>query len=134
MRRRFLLRLGPIPATLGMDNEKLFLEKLSVSGTYPDSLIHHHEPPTAVRTRREHYRANRAKIFDRVSSRTEAPLIIIDFDDDDDASEQEGPKGGAKLHVVRNVAGLERELSWPSSSAVDRGSGALTRDPALRIV
>ncbi|KAF9878998.1 hypothetical protein CkaCkLH20_03231 [Colletotrichum karsti] len=116
-----------------MHNEELFRGKLAVAETYPASLLHEDERRIAIRARREHYEANKDKIFDTQFLGVEAPLIIIDFKDGDASPVQEGSKG-TTLHTIRNIAGLRRKLSLPTRPDAGKGSRALVRDPALRIV
>ncbi|KAI8314566.1 hypothetical protein K4K59_002647 [Colletotrichum sp. SAR11_240] len=113
--------------------ESLFLEKIALAETYPDSLIHQNERRPALRSCLEHYAANRDAIFDGPPSRIDTPLIIIDFDDAESWSKEEGPRG-VNLHIIRNVIGLRRKLAWPSPSEITMESATLVRDPALRIV
>lgn len=111
------------------DEERLFREKLAVAQTYPDTLLHPNERRAAAQAWREHYLANRARLFGKPPSSLETPLVIIDF------SEKCPPGEKATLHVVRDLAGLRKSLSWPGPSKVAAAEPArLVKDPALRIV
>ncbi|KAL0939367.1 telomerase reverse transcriptase [Colletotrichum truncatum] len=116
------------------DRESQFLVKLAAAGTYPDSLLQQDERGATIRARREHYNANRAKIFDGVPSRIDTPLVIIDFGGSGCSGKTENDPKKAELHIIRDLGGLRRKLSWPERHEATTGSANLIKDPALRIV
>lgn len=111
------------------EEESLFRQQLAVARTYPDTLLHQNKRRAVNQAWREYYLANRVRLFGNLPSSLNFPLVIIDY------GETCPPGEKATLHIVRDLAGLRKSLSWPDPSkvAAEKPAG-LVRDPTLRIM